>query len=209
MPGPAEALLLAELIAARTSHDLSGVIGTLAGALELAVEEADSHDEAVTLAADAAGELRQRLRLLRAAWGPAASPLGLDELRALTDGLPAARRVAVDLSGLAADTVFPPATARIVLNLLMLAGESLPARGEVALAGTPADLVFSIAGPRAAWPAGFASCLTSETAAWAAVTDARTLLAPYTALLARALGLRLSLLFPGGDALPKLRLSEI
>ena len=44
----------------------------------------------------------------------------------------------------------------MVLNLLLLAAESLPGGGIVALSGSPGKHVLvTIAGPRAAWPAGF------------------------------------------------------
>jgi hypothetical protein len=98
-----------------------------------------------------------------------------------------------------------------LLNLLLLAGDALNGSGEVTLDGTGSDLIVAIAGPRAAWPAGLASALTSEAAAWAALRDARSLQLPLTALLARALGLRLSLLMPAGPGgpAPPLRLCEV
>lgn len=206
MSGSDNPLHLAELISARISHDLSGLVGTLANALELAVEEAAAPSEAVTLAADAASEVRLRLRLLRFAWGPVASAISLPELSGLAEGLPAGRRVALVLAGLPADTVLPPHIARVVVNVLMLAAESLPGGGEVVLAGSADDLIISIAGPRAAWPAGLAACLNSEAAAWAALRDPRHLQMPFTAVLARALGLRLSLVL--GPGILKLRLNE-
>jgi len=203
-------LRLAELISARLCHDLGGTIGTLAAALEMAVGDAPETTEVMSLAAEAAVQLRNRLKLLRAAWGPLDHSLDLPALSELAKGLPGTGSLRTSLEALPADTVFAPGVARMVLNLLLLAREGLPAGGEVALAGTPADLVVSIAGPRAAWPKGLMQCLASDANAWAAVQEARTLQVPLTALLARSLGLRLSLLMPGGpgDSLPLLRLSE-
>ena len=94
-----------------------------------------------------------------------------------------------------------------MLNLLLLAAESLPGGGIVALSGSPADsIVVTISGPRAAWPAGLGAWLTDEAAAWEAMlADPRRLQAPLTALLARGHGLRLSMLMPagaGGEAEP-------
>ena len=58
---------------------------------------------------------------------------------------------------------------------------------------------MTIAGPRAAWPAGFVAWLTDETAALEAMmANARGLQAPLTALLARDHGFRLSMLMPAG-----------
>lgn len=202
-------LRLAELLSARMSHDLGGTIGTLAAALELAVDDTPAPSEALSLAAEAAEELRARLKLVRAAWGPVSDKFSLDAIRALAAGLRDGRRLTLELA-LPDDTVFPAPIGRVVLNLLLLAQEALPAGGVVTLTGSADDLVVGIAGPRAAWPAGLARCLTSGANAWAAVPDARSLQVPLTALLARSHGLRLSLLLPTGapGIQPMLRLSE-
>ncbi len=210
MSGASDPLRLAELVCARMSHDLSGAIGTLAGALELAEDPAVAA-EALSLAIQAAIELRQRLELQRATWGPTAGPLDLAALRSLAHGLPHAARCTIDFSALPDNTIFSPPFVRVLLNLLFLADDALNGGGEVTLAGSGTDLIVAIAGPRAAWPAGLAGCLASEAGAWAALHDARSLQAPLTALLARAHGLRLSLLMPGGPGgpAPPLRLCKV
>lgn len=210
MSGKIDPLRLAELMCARMSHDLGGTIGTFAGALELAEDPAVAA-EALVLANQAATELRQRLELQRAAWGPTASPLDLRALRSLAGGLPYARRCSFDFSALPDDTMFVPPFARALLNLLLLAAEALNGSGEVTLAGSGTDLIVAIAGTRAAWPSGLIDCLASEAAAWAALRDARSLQMPLTALIVRALGLRLSLLIPAGPGgpPPPLRLCEV
>jgi hypothetical protein len=100
----------------------------------------------------------------------------------------------VDASALDQGTVFPAPTGRIVLNLLLLAADSLPSGGTVILAGEPGDLFVRIAGPAAAWPAGMAICLSDETAARSALIELRSLQLALTALLAHAAGIRLSVL---------------
>jgi hypothetical protein len=98
-----------------------------------------------------------------------------------------------------ADAVFSPGAVRLVLNVLLLAAESLPAGGRLALAGSPqGDVVAVIEGPHAAWPPGFATLLADEAAAWAALTVTKTVQGPLTALIARSSGLGLSLLMPAG-----------
>jgi histidine phosphotransferase ChpT len=209
MSGASDPLRLAELICARMSHDLSGTIGTLTGALELAIDPAVAA-EALELANQSAAELRQRVELLRAAWGPASGSLGLAALRSRAEAMPHARRRTLNLSALPDDTEFSPPFARMILNLLLLADDALNGSGEVILDGTGTDLIIAISGPRAAWPGNLVTCLASEAGAWAALHDARSLLAPLTALLARSLGLRLTPLMaggPGGPA-PPLRLCE-
>ena len=121
-------------------------------------------------------------------------------MQGFADCLASSRRVRLDLTGLVPGSAFPPPAARVILNLVLLAAESLPGGGTVALSGSSADsILVTIAGPRAAWPAGFATWLHDESAAWEAmVADPRRLQAPLTALLARGLGLRLSMLMPAG-----------
>ena len=194
-----ETLRLAELLCARLCHDLSGPLGALIGVLEVARDE-QPDSETLALAEDTAVELAQRLKLLRAAWGHDSDDLDVARLRGFADCLSSSRRVRLDLAGLESDAVFAPPVGRIVLNLVLLAAESLPGGGIVALSGSPVDSVLvTISGPRAAWPAGFALCLHDETAAREAIlTDPRRLQGPLTALLARGLGLRLSMLMPAG-----------
>lgn len=208
MPGASDRLRVAELLCARISHDLGGMIGTLAGALEL-IDDPAVGNEARSVVHQAAAELRHRLELQRASWGPTGASLGVSALRSLAEGLPYAKRCTLDLTGLPADTEFSPPFARVVLNLLLLAAEAVNGSGEIALAGSGSDLVVAIAGPRAAWPAGLAACLTSDAAALDALRDARTLQMPLTVLLARTLNLRLSLLMSAGlpGRAPPLRLT--
>jgi histidine phosphotransferase ChpT len=210
MSASKDATRLAELLCARISHDLGGMIGTLAGALEL-TDDPSVAAEALALARQAASELRQHLSLQRASWGPAAVPLTLPGLRSLMESQPTARRCRLDLAGVAEDTVFAPSFGRVVLNLLLLAMEALNGAGTVTLTGNGTDLIVAIAGPRAAWPAGLAAFLAGEQTTWAAVRDPTTLQMPLTVLLARALGLHLSLLLPTGVSPlpPPLRLQKV
>ena len=99
-----------------------------------------------------------------------------------------------------------PTDSRLVTQLLnteeaQLAAENLPRGGVIALTGAGgSDILVTITGLRAAWPAGFAACLTDEQAAWAALTDSRAPLGPVVALTARRLGIRVSLLLPSDGA---------
>lgn len=193
-------LRLAELLASRLCHDLSGPLGTLIGSLELLTEEPETAEEALVLANEVAATMGKRLRLLRAAWGGGAAPLRVHELRGLAEGLPQAHRISLQLDRLVPSARFPPGAARLVLNLLLLAAESLPAGGTIALAGDPeAQVQVSILGLRAAWPAGLASYLVDQQLAWLALDGdssaaLRGLQAPLTALVAHSCGLRLSML---------------
>lgn len=204
-------LRLAELVATRLCHDLSGPLGTLMGALEMLVEEPESAEEALALAGDVAGVLTARLRLLRAAWAGGASGLGLDGFRAMAEGL-ATPRLRLDFDGLEAGATFGPAAARVALNVLLLAADSLARGGVIRMAGDPGrELVVVLDGPRAAWPVGFAGFIADPARAWAAVQASagvmasRGVQAPLTALVARSCKVRLSLLMAAGtEAAPPL-----
>lgn len=194
-------LRLAQLVATRICHDLSGPLGGLGAALG----EIDDDPTAIDLARDAALVLRQRLALLRTACGMTPAPLRRATLRDIALGLTNAPRLRLELDSLADDPPIPPAGAAVVASALMLAGESLPGGGMVALAGNPGGVVMmTIAGARAAWPIGLGAMLANageaRAAAAALVASAglRGLPAPFTALLAHQSGVRASLLLAGG-----------
>lgn len=188
-------LHLAELIAARICHDLSGPIGPMAGMLELAREDPDAAEEALAAANEAAASVIARLRLLRAAWTGDCVAMDVRAIGTLIHSGLARKRVTIDLSGIAA-SIFAPVTARLLLNALLLGSEGLPGGGTLTCAGHPdGDILITIAGPRAAWPSGLAACLANPAAAWGMLDDPRRLQVPFIALLASRPGPRLSLLF--------------
>ena len=193
MSGTDGALRLIELTSARLCHDISGMLETLDHARGSTSSVApDSNVENV--ASGAAQALTTRLDLRRAAWGPDGDPMGLGRIRCLAGGLP--DQVTVNVTALDEGSVFSASAGRIVLNLLLLAADSLPSGGTVVLAGEPDDLFVRIAGPAAAWPTGIAVCLSDETEARSALTDGRSLQLALTALLAHAAGIRLSVMHP-------------
>lgn len=193
----ASVLRLAHLLITRICHDLSGPLTGLGAA----IGEMPEDPMALPIAVDAALALRRRMALLRAAWGEKESELTVDALRDLARGLPNAHRFQVDTGALAPGAAFDPAAARLVVNLMLLAAESLPGGGLLVLAGNPSgQIVATIAGKRACWPAGLGVMLASADAAWAAVdaldgfAGLRFLQGPLTALLAHQSGARAGLL---------------
>jgi histidine phosphotransferase ChpT len=170
------------------------------GTLDLAAHgDATMRAEALQVANSAAGVLGRKLRLLRAAWVGSAA-LDVAQLQTLAEGLPA-RGLRLDWNGFDPNLRFAPDAARLILNVLLLGAESLPEGGLLTLSGNPPDeMLVTIAGSRAAWPAGLAGFLHDEASAWAAVLEAdvtvsaRALQAPITTLIAHAAGLHLSLL---------------
>lgn len=186
------AIALADALCARICHDLSSPLGSLMGALEVAIETPDIAEEALPLASETAVEMGRRLYLLRAAWAGTGGDLSVQALTELAAGLP--QRVRVALDGLHAGP-FPAPVARVLLNLLLLGAEALPKGGTIVLSGAPGeDILVTVAGPDAAWPPALARALAGP----CVVENARNVQAPFVAMLARAAGLRLSLLMPGG-----------
>ncbi|MBV8095739.1 MAG: hypothetical protein JOY71_27295 [Acetobacteraceae bacterium] len=192
-------LRLAELLCSRLCHDLSGPVSSLLGALELAQEDGGSREEAFTIARESAVVLRRRLELLRLAWGQHVEALSIPKFRTLLAGLPRAHRLQVDLSGLDPRPELSPELSRLLLNLLLLAAESLPGGGRVAIAGSPArDIMIMIEGPRAAWPAGLVTAVIEPEAALQSISSPRAFPTAFLALLALRIGARLSFLMPAG-----------
>ncbi len=205
-----DCIRMTELICARLCHDLSGLVGTVGGAMELLSDAPSDLPEELALAADAARELTARLRLYRAAWAGGEGALSLPSLLSLADGLPHARQIAIEVDLAPPDATLPHTVARLLLNLLLLAGECLPKGGRILLAGAPDDLFLRVLGPNAAWPSGFAACIADSDAAIAALTTARRVQMPLSALIAHAHGPRLSMLMgpAAAGAPPVLRLQS-
>jgi hypothetical protein len=192
------AMRLAEAVVGRLYHDLSGSLGAVLNGLDLASRGEGVADEAMLIAADAAREVAARLRLARAVWNHD-GPVDTADLPSLADGLPNRARLELDLSGLAAGSLPPPA-ARLLLVLLIMAAEALHGRGTIALAGDPRrELLITIAGVRAAWPAELPEMIAQPDLSWPVFSP--TSLAPRLAvLLAREAASRLSLLLATGPA---------
>jgi histidine phosphotransferase ChpT len=187
-----DTIRLVELVTARLCHDLGGLIGTVGNALEMVSEDAARDNEVLAFATSAASALTQRLRLMRAAWGLEVDAIDLPGLLGLVTRALAARRIGLDTRALSPDCIFPPAIARVVLNLIVLASDCLPKGGTIVMMGEPEDLLVRIDGPGAAWPPGFADCMRDEDAAIAAVTGARSVQMPLAVLFALSRDLRLS-----------------
>ncbi len=197
----AEALALAQLLAARLTHDLGSPLGTLAGMLDM-LEGGDA--EMLAVARQAAVDLRQRLRLQAVAWGMGAEPCTADGLRALLAGSAAAQRVAFELSGPLFQAALSAPLVPLVLNAALLAAEALPRGGVVRLAGTARAVELQPEGRNAAWPAEIQAALAGQPAA-ALAAGPRRLVAPLLLALAAEQNFTCALL--PGAGLPLLRLA--
>jgi len=191
---------LAQLIAARICHDLSGPVGTIEGALTLL--DAGAAGEALSVAQEGAAAQRQRLALIRAAWGDGPGDATLAELLALLDGQVAGGRARVEVAeGLSPGTTFAAPVAQLTLNAVLLAGDALPRGGVVQLCGDPAEvLMVRPEGQGAAWPPGLAAALAAGGLDPGLAADPRGVRAPALAALAADLGVPVALGLGGPGA---------
>lgn len=123
---------LSELLCARLCHDLASPIGAAAAGLELLDDSCDTETAALVSASMAAAAAR--LKFLRAALGPAAdapfAPKALaDLIRAYLAGA-VQGGIALDWSCDRAQV--DGATARLMLNLVLIARDALPRGGRIA-----------------------------------------------------------------------------
>ena len=206
------ALRLAELLANRLCHDLSGPLNGLGAGLAEAAACSAMAAEGAALAQEAATVAIRRLILLRAAWGQAGDSLDRASLEHLASGL-SGRRIRLDCSHLAPESRFAPLASRLLLNVLLLAVESLPRGGTIALQGDAASgVVILIDGPHAAWPDTLPGLLAAPDRIHEVLRDAtpRDIQAPLTVLMAADAGQRLSLLLgAAATAAPPLLVSQI
>lgn len=200
--------MLAELVCARLTHDLSGPLATISGAVELlSLDDAESRQEAMQLAGEATTQLAQRLKYLRAAWGAGGQELTIAAIAAMAAGVLGGGRVALDVARVAGTDRSLGPLGRVLLNALMVAAEALPRGGTIVCAGDPeAQLVLQPVGEGAAWPRGLAGLIAGDDPLAAAEeAGPRGIAAPMMIALARRDGIAVSLLM--GTGLPLLSLS--
>lgn len=199
--------MLAELVCARLTHDLSGPLATITAAVEiLALDDPEARKEAMALAGEATVQLTGRLRYLRAAWGAGVQELSVRRIATMAEGVLGGGRAALDISRVAAPDQPLGPLGRVLMSALLVAGEALPRGGTILCAGDPGtQLVLQPVGEGAAWPAGLAGLLGGEDpVAAAAAAGPRGVAAPMLMALARREGVAVSLLM--GADLPLLGL---
>lgn len=166
------ALDVAEAIATRLCHDMAGLLGTMTGMLDMALEGGRAgQDDAAALAIQAAGQLSAQLRLVRTAWGGGAGALDGDALLALTAGLPGRERFALNMS--AVSGTLPQSAARLLLCLLMVAAGAARKGSTIAVSGGGDGFTLDLGGRHPGWPEPMADCLANTSALRDAVLQPR------------------------------------
>lgn len=173
-------LRIAQLMSSRLCHDLVGAVGAVNAGLEMAGDGSQDPAQALELVGVSAREVERRLAFFRVAFGlgSGAKPGGhAAEARTLASNLLEGGRVELDWPAAELPDSLTPTAAKLLLNMILVAQESLPRGGSLAVRF-------------AAMPEGLGMALTSrgEGAALRAETrDALDLTAPSDALSARGI----------------------
>jgi histidine phosphotransferase ChpT len=155
--------------------------------------------EALKLSVNCVRRASAILEFFRMAYGAAGSggALTWDGARALAAGFVEGSRVTLGWTPPPAGLTLPAGTAKLALNMALLAAEMLPRGGEVRVSLEPApgrlNLVVTATGQDAKIPAETAAVLAAAGGADAAGLTAKTVHGYFTGRLAEAFGGRLEL----------------
>ncbi len=165
---------LLELVCSRLCHDMAGPIGAIRNGLELIseAEEAVGDDHAIELIGHSAELGARRLRLFRLAYGRASRGglRGFAELRdAAQDWLAGGRTTLLWPPGQPEDVLAGrPGLGRLLLNLVVLAAETIPLGGTITVTGGGTMVAGSatvvVTGRTVNWSPELAAALTDRAA---------------------------------------------
>jgi histidine phosphotransferase ChpT len=193
-------LRVLELLASRVCHDLISPVGAIGNGLELIEEGGDAEmtGEALKLSVNCVRRASAILEFFRMAYGAAGSggALTWDGARGLAAGFIEGSRVTLSWTPPPGGQTPPAGTAKLALNMVLLAAEMLPRGGEVRVSLEPAPnrltLVVAATGQDAKVPGEIGSVLAAGADAAASLT-AKSVHGYFTARLAEALASRLDL----------------
>lgn len=193
---------LAEAVASRIAHDISGPLQAISAAIDLfAAEDEAIRAEAGELAAQAVRQLMARVALIRAAWGREGAPLSVDAVAKLAADALASSGVSVDIGRVGGADRPVQGLDRVLLGALLVGAQGLPRGGAIVCAGSAGDMIaLSLSGEQAAWPAGLAALLAGEDPG-APLLEPRNIALPMLVLMARRHGVDLALLLGAGQPL--------
>ena len=183
---------LAALLSARICHDLISPIGALGTAIEVLDDEANTemHEDAMGLVRLSSKQAGAKLRFLRLAFGAGGSApgiIGVDELKTLIADMYEGGKASISwgesVDGLEKNT------ARLLLNLTMLAVQAVPRGGDVKITATEsngaATLSLAATGPKSRLDANVEKTLAGK--APEDGFDGRTIQPFYAGMIAREL----------------------
>lgn len=183
---------LAALLSARICHDLISPIGALGTAIEVLDDEANAemHEDAMGLVRLSSKQAGAKLRFLRLAFGSGGSApgvIGVEELKSLTGDMYEGGKATITwgncVDGLEKNT------ARLLLNLVMLAVQAVPRGGNVIISATDSGGVITVSlaatGPKSRLDANVEKTLAGK--APEDGFDGRTIQPFYAGMIAREL----------------------
>lgn len=203
MSGPTspDELELAALLCSRVCHDLISPVGAIVNGLEVMEDDADEETKvfALDLIKKSTANASARLQFCRLAFGAAGSAAAQIDTG---DAESVARGFLEDgktkLSWTVPRVLLPKNRVKLLLNLLIIAGQAIPRGGALAVgpAGDGETMGFRIlaSGPNSRVPAAAAAILDGSSDH---AVDAHAVQPYYTGLLAKSCGLAVSLVSEG------------
>lgn len=186
-----EASALSSLVCARLCHDLVGPVSAIGAALDV-LEDKDSedmHGDALALLREGANSAWARLEFTRLAFGAGGSAPGkidAGELERVSSAMFEKAKAEIIWAG--GGEMLEKASARVLLNLVLLAVEALPRGGAITIEILPdgSEQRLVCEGPRARLSPAAAAALEGVAAEGA--FDARSIQPYFAGLLARQAG---------------------
>lgn len=184
---------LAAMLCSRVCHDIAGPTNSMGAALSVLDDgAADMRDEAIALLKTGAAQIRAKIEYARVCFGAAgsrSSEVALSEIKSLATGMFGQSRSELVFRNEVG--AIDRNAARVLLNLIWLAVDSLPRGGSVTIEAAPsadggARLRLVAAGPRLRLDASYILAFRGETPE--AGFDSRNIQPYYTGLIARESG---------------------
>lgn len=190
-----KSLELAALLCSRVCHDLISPVGALTNGLEVLADNPDEEMQghALALIGSSAAQASAKLQFARLAFGAASSHAAnveSSDAEAVARGLFSALKVTLDWR--VPPLMLAKDEAKLLLNLVLLASESVPRGGAITAsleAGDPAAIIVSAEGKGARLGEGARAMLAEDAAE--ENLDPRSVQPFLVRLLAEALGRRL------------------
>ncbi|MDE0537658.1 MAG: histidine phosphotransferase family protein [Rhodospirillales bacterium] len=194
---------VAELLCSKLCHDLISPVGAINNGLELLGEDRSMWDEAVALIGQSGRQAAARLSFFRVAFGGAGhgETMTAEDAAGLAEDFFAGSKITLTWASPVPmpANVMPRYRAKLLLNLVLLAAETLPRGGEVH--ASPEEAANSIS----VWSSGegcrltdaAAACLTGQTPAEA--LEARDVVPYLCRALAESEGLTVTHAVSGSD----------
>lgn len=194
---------LAALLCSRVCHDVISPVGAIVNGLEVLEDEDDAgmKEFAFDLIAKSARQASARLQFARLAFGAAGSAgaqIDTGDAEKVARGFIEDDRT--KLTWEVPRAFLPKNRVKLLLNLLMLAGATIPRGGAIAVTpvgdGETGGFKVTTAGPSARIPPHLSALVAGEATEGGSI-DAHAIQPHYTGLLARAVGIGVSFALEG------------